>query len=297
MTILCDHGQDRNTCVYCHYEDTVDRPMTDLITKLDDERLDSSGPYPSREVMYDSLCSALQVRDVLKEWKDGANVMITALNNRIREIENQFTGYALESEIKRDALLKRVEEAEKLAALHLESADSMKAAWHAACEDISKLQARMEEAEGKVCRMREVLKNCRYIIHDLLCAGNQDENLQPAGCFGACKQATSALSSTGPCRHEEEAKQLGNLLALMHRDGGHHQSEVGTEQAIKDAEVIYYDLRGCEEEAKRLMEVILWAGESAKDFFYYTNDFNDNYPAFDRGFEEELRRRAEKGGE
>lgn len=28
---------------------------------------------------------------------------------------------------------------------------------------------------------------------------------------------------------------MGDLLAIIHRDGGHHEAEVGTAQAIKDA--------------------------------------------------------------
>jgi hypothetical protein len=28
---------------------------------------------------------------------------------------------------------------------------------------------------------------------------------------------------------------LGELLAIIHRDGGHHQSDVGTVQAVRDA--------------------------------------------------------------
>lgn len=36
---------------------------------------------------------------------------------------------------------------------------------------------------------------------------------------------------------------LGNLLALIHRDGGQHQTEVGTEQAVKDAEDVWLSLR------------------------------------------------------
>ena len=35
---------------------------------------------------------------------------------------------------------------------------------------------------------------------------------------------------------------LGELLAIIHRDGGHHQSDVGIEQAIKDAIESYYKL-------------------------------------------------------
>ena len=33
-----------------------------------------------------------------------------------------------------------------------------------------------------------------------------------------------------------EKRMLGNLLAVIHRDGGHHQGRVGTAQACKDAE-------------------------------------------------------------
>lgn len=36
---------------------------------------------------------------------------------------------------------------------------------------------------------------------------------------------------------------LGNLLALIHRDGGQHQTDVGTEQAVKDAEDVWLSLR------------------------------------------------------
>jgi len=37
--------------------------------------------------------------------------------------------------------------------------------------------------------------------------------------------------------------ELSNLLALIHRDGGHHEQEVGTVQAIRDAEEVVKKLR------------------------------------------------------
>lgn len=43
-------------------------------------------------------------------------------------------------------------------------------------------------------------------------------------------------------RAEEAERLLGNLLARIHRDGGHHQEEVRTAQACKDAERIVADL-------------------------------------------------------
>ena len=33
----------------------------------------------------------------------------------------------------------------------------------------------------------------------------------------------------------DEATALSNLLAIIHRDGGHHTAEVGLEQSVKDA--------------------------------------------------------------
>lgn len=54
-----------------------------------------------------------------------------------------------------------------------------------------------------------------------------------------------------------EVKQLradiGNLLAIIHRDGGHHEGEVGTKQAIEDAKKVYYDLRA---ENAEMMEAL-----------------------------------------
>jgi len=49
---------------------------------------------------------------------------------------------------------------------------------------------------------------------------------------------------------------LGNLLAILHRDGGHHEGEVGTEQAVKDAMKIYYQLRAELDEARKVIEMI-----------------------------------------
>ena len=41
----------------------------------------------------------------------------------------------------------------------------------------------------------------------------------------------------------EVQKALLNLLAVIHRDGGHHTDEVGLLQSIKDAKDAYYALR------------------------------------------------------
>lgn len=47
------------------------------------------------------------------------------------------------------------------------------------------------------------------------------------------------------CADERDAKAkwLGELLAVIHRDGGHYQDEHGDEKAVRDAHLIVADLR------------------------------------------------------
>jgi len=44
-------------------------------------------------------------------------------------------------------------------------------------------------------------------------------------------------------RAEKQAAMLGNLLAVIHRDGGHYVEKVGIEQACRDAETIVAGIR------------------------------------------------------
>ena len=40
-----------------------------------------------------------------------------------------------------------------------------------------------------------------------------------------------------------ESRLLSNLLAVIHGDGGHHEAEVGTEQAVADAIEKWHETR------------------------------------------------------
>ena len=58
---------------------------------------------------------------------------------------------------------------------------------------------------------------------------------------------------------DQARTELGNLLAVIHRDGGHYQSEHGTEKASKDAQEIVVkwlrdseELAECKRDKKRL---------------------------------------------
>jgi len=60
---------------------------------------------------------------------------------------------------------------------------------------------------------------------------------------------------------------IGDLLAIIHGDGGHHQDEVGTEQAIKDAAQVVYALRARIDELETAL----------KDIAYTTGDMPAAY--------------------
>jgi hypothetical protein len=47
---------------------------------------------------------------------------------------------------------------------------------------------------------------------------------------------------------------LTDLLAVLHRDGGHHEGNVGTERAVEDAMKVYYSLRTAIDDAADAME-------------------------------------------
>lgn len=52
-------------------------------------------------------------------------------------------------------------------------------------------------------------------------------------------------------RHEAYVKMLGELLAVLHADGGHYQYEHGTEKAVADAITKYYEIVKQLDEYKR----------------------------------------------
>ena len=57
------------------------------------------------------------------------------------------------------------------------------------------------------------------------------------------------------CREIESLReQLGNLLALIHRDGGHYQANVGTDKAVIDAQKVLLDWRQSHDELAAMKE-------------------------------------------
>ena len=76
--------------------------------------------------------------------------------------------------------------------------------------------------------------------------------LQDPGVQGLAQLGRNAIERVAQLEH-----WLGNLLAVIHRDGGHYESEHGTEKACADAETAVHVLRGSLEgyvEANRHMK-------------------------------------------
>ena len=56
-------------------------------------------------------------------------------------------------------------------------------------------------------------------------------------------EAASIINSLCDVVEKSPNGPLSNLLSVIHRDGGHRQSQVGTEQAVKEAIELWYEMR------------------------------------------------------
>ena len=68
---------------------------------------------------------------------------------------------------------------------------------------------------------------------------------------------------------EKNIQHAGNLLAVMHRDGGHYISEHGFEKACKDAEQVRHDLvkklSSAQEAMKKVLKDLPWGSNLRGD--------------------------------
>jgi len=81
-----------------------------------------------------------------------------------------------------------------------------------------------------------------------------EDNLHSAWIAGAASR--NAKIEAQAAQIKTLRQQLGNLLALIHRDGGQHQTEVGTEQALKDAENVWLSLRESHDALASIIEKV-----------------------------------------
>ena len=52
----------------------------------------------------------------------------------------------------------------------------------------------------------------------------------------------------------QASQQLGDILAIIHRDGGHHTADVGIEQSVKDAHIKWANLMTENERLRAALE-------------------------------------------
>jgi len=65
-----------------------------------------------------------------------------------------------------------------------------------------------------------------------------------------------------------EAHYLGELLAVIHRDGGHYQDEHGTPKAYRDALAIIHDLRATNDAMNEKQEIETEIGQLEESLAY-----------------------------
>lgn len=75
------------------------------------------------------------------------------------------------------------------------------------------------------------------------------EGFDPVGWKAKCGESLTALQISKSC-HEKAETALGNLLAIIHRDGGHYQSEHGAEKAVEEAHQVWSRLISRTEKAE-----------------------------------------------
>lgn len=94
--------------------------------------------------------------------------------------------------------------------------------------DLAAAVTRTSSLERTIATLQMRLRRAGQLLMEEIGAGgpeNADDTAERAACVILNQAgAIAALSS-----------QLGNLLAVIHRDGGHYESEYGTEKACADA--------------------------------------------------------------
>jgi hypothetical protein len=177
--------------------------MSNPITDLRDPRLAKFLLYPrdggltaciaDAKLFQDSLRAMTAERD---EWKESNREMLEAVKSAV---------------LQGDAALARADKAESM------NARSVNLLFEAAVR-IIKLNAAKEAAEVQLCRARELLLSGSTApsgVHICCCSAEQRNGMSSTPCW--CCQATSiALSFTGPCAHEEEAKRLREAVLCLY---------------------------------------------------------------------------------
>lgn len=98
---------------------------------------------------------------------------------------------------------------------------------------------------------RDVIARLRARLAEIAHAVGVDDCREGLSCVpGPTERVVEEIRSMrrGRDRLAELERHLGNLLARIHRDGGHHQNLVGTEQAVKDADA----------------QIVAWLGQADK---------------------------------
>ena len=204
-----------------------------LITKADDgrlaERLEASLSWSDSiliQVTRDSLRASLEreaalaaERDALKkdqgDWRKGVELIASSLGernppdlccSRISEVALTLRAHAEELEAERDALLGTIRRITgELGEFADREGNTAIAKIKFICTDRAALLKRVEEAEGKVCRIAVIVNDARLREEDDYVSDIADE-----------------IEASTPCPHKEEAERLREAVRwiLERHDSG-----------------------------------------------------------------------------
>lgn len=91
--------------------------------------------------------------------------------------------------------------------------------------------------------------------------------------FDALALSSAACLSALCALVEEQRQEVGNLLALIHRDGGHYLHEHGLKKALADAEKLVLQERvAAEEQRARIAELEVLSGKMAVWIGYHVDE-------------------------
>ena len=121
------------------------------------------------------------------------------------------------------------------------------------------------EYDGKCSSCDALRAQVEELKDELELAGN--DAIRQGKCIADLEQENKSMARIlqwGRCDDSRLAKaygrigdleqQLGDLLAIIHRDGGHHTAKVGTKQSVEDAHKVWAELEQANETIRKLEE-------------------------------------------
>lgn len=109
-------------------------------------------------------------------------------------------------------------------------------------EELNRLAEKQDQAREIILRA-DVLRANLDAVCNLDRGDGECQHYQHCETSHAYDKARRTLKSPLQYTYQRDRAALLDLLAIIHRDGGHHTEDVGVEQSVEDAHQIWCDLQ------------------------------------------------------